>query len=238
MISAVGGGGGTGGSVILVWDETPGGPVNGSNVTFTLANAPSPAASLQLFQNGILAIQGTDYTLAGSTITFSGAPSTGAILTAYYRYGSSSVVFADDETPTGLVNSSNVTFTLALTPSPAASLKLYDNGVLQIQGTDYTIAGATITFTSAPSTGDLLVAYYVYSSSPTNYADNETPSGAVNGTNVTFTLAHTPNPAVSLQLYVNGVLQLYGSDFTLATATITMANAPSTGAILTAFYRY
>ena len=222
----------------VVWDETPSGTVNGSNTAFTLANAPSPAASLQLFQNGILAIQGTDYALSGTGITFTSAPSTGAILNAFYRYGSTAGIYVDDETPGGAVNGSNVTFTLAHSPSPANSLKLYDNGVLQIQGTDYTLAGAMITFSNAPSTGDEMVAYYVYSLAPTNFADNETPSGAVNGTNVTFTLAHPPNPATSLLLYVNGVLQLYGADFTLSGSTITMTNAPSTGAILTAFYRY
>ncbi len=71
-----------------------------------------------------------------------------------------------------------------------------------------------------------------------NFSDDETPSGTVNGSNVTFTLAHTPNPAASLMLFINGVLQIAGTDFTLSTATITMSSAPTTGAILTAFYRY
>lgn len=222
----------------FAWDETPGGTINGSNATFTLASAPNPAASLQLFQNGILAIQGTDYTLSGATITMTGAPSTGAILTAFYRFGSPPGVFVDDEIPHGAVDGSNIAFTLANIPVPATSLKLFDNGVLQIQGTDYTISGLTITFANAPNVGDELIAYYVYSVAATNFADNETPSGTVNGTNPAFGLAHTPNPAGSLNLYVNGVLQLFGTDFTLATATITFSSAPSTGAILTAFYRY
>jgi hypothetical protein len=71
-----------------------------------------------------------------------------------------------------------------------------------------------------------------------NFADNETPSGTVNGTNPTFTLAHTPNPSVSLQFTVNGVLQIQGTDYTLSTGTITATNIPITGAILRAFYRY
>lgn len=226
-------------SVVQVsWDETPSGTVNGINDIFTLANAPIPAASLQLFQNGILAIQGIDYTLTGNTITFSNAPSTGAFLNAFYRFGSPAGLYADDETPGGIVDGSNAAFTLAHSPSPGSSLKLYIDGVLGIQGTDYTLSGSTITFSSAPSIGALLIAYYVYSNTVTNYADNETPSGTVNGTNDIFTLANTPNPAMSLQLYVNGILQLYGTDFTLLAATITFTNAPSTGAILTAFYRY
>lgn len=70
------------------------------------------------------------------------------------------------------------------------------------------------------------------------FADNETPSGTVNGTNTSFTLVNSPNPSASLMLFVNGVLQIQGTDYTLSSGTITFTSAPSTGALLTAFYRY
>src|SRR5579862_5942152 len=55
-----------------------------------------------------------------------------------------------------------------------------------------------------------------------NFADQETPSGTINGSNTTFTLAHTPNPAASLTCFEDGVEQRAGgADFTLATATLT-----------------
>ncbi len=58
---------------------------------------------------------------------------------------------------------------------------------------------------------------------------NEVPTGALNGINVTYTLAHTP--ASGINLYLNGVyLQPgAGNDYTLATDTITMLFAPATG---------
>ena len=68
----------------------------------------------------------------------------------------------DGEIPTGLVNSSNVTYTLANTPSPATSLKVYLNGVRQRLTTDYTLATATITMDEAPTTGDNLIVDYRY----------------------------------------------------------------------------
>ncbi len=71
-----------------------------------------------------------------------------------------------------------------------------------------------------------------------NFSDNEAPSGTINGSNAAFTLAHTPSPTASLQLFMNGVLQIVGTDYTLATATITMTAAPTTGANLRAWYRY
>lgn len=67
-------------------DETPSGTINGSNTAFTLAHTPSPAASLMLFQNGVLNRRMTDYTLSGANITFSVAPTTGDNLRAFYRY--------------------------------------------------------------------------------------------------------------------------------------------------------
>jgi hypothetical protein len=66
--------------------ETPAGVVNGVNVTFTLAQAPNPAASLILVMNGSVLQEGEDYTLSGGTITFLTAPMTGAQLEAWYRY--------------------------------------------------------------------------------------------------------------------------------------------------------
>lgn len=79
------------------------------------------------------------------------------------------------------------------------------------------------------------------SASATDFAENETPSGTVNGANDTFTLANTPSPAASLQLYVNGQLQTAGGeDYTLATATITFTagTIPETGDIIRCWYRY
>lgn len=69
--------------------------------------------------------------------------------------------FVDKETPSGTINGSNVTFTLAFTPV-SGSEHLYLNGVLQKPGAgnDYTISGATITYNNAPQTGDVLLASY------------------------------------------------------------------------------
>lgn len=66
------------------------------------------------------------------------------------------------ETPSGTIDSSNVTFTLAHTPFSDASVVLSgDNGTL-VQGTDYTISGATITAALAPNFGQTFYATYSY----------------------------------------------------------------------------
>lgn len=71
------------------------------------------------------------------------------------------------------------------------------------------------------------------------FADNETPSGTVNGSTTAFTLAHTPSPAASLTCYKNGQeLIAGGADYTLATATITYVTAPITGDVHRCNYRW
>ena len=73
--------------------------------------------------------------------------------------------------------------------------------------------------------------------SPTNFVTEETPSGSINGSNVTFTLANTPTSG-TLKLFLNGVRQKSGAgnDYTITTNTITMTTAPVSGDVLIADY--
>jgi hypothetical protein len=69
--------------------------------------------------------------------------------------------FVSNEIPSGAIDSSNVTFTLAHTPI-VGSVSLFRNGILQNPNAsvDYSITGATITMTTAPVTLDTLLANY------------------------------------------------------------------------------
>jgi hypothetical protein len=159
-------GSGSGGSLSFVDSETPAGAINGVNASFTLANAPNPAASLALFLNGLLQDQGFDYTLSGNTITFAtaGVPQNGDRLLASYRLAVSipGVGFVDQETPTGAANGVNTTFALSQIPSPSLSLMVFLNGLLMSVGVDYTLSGSTLTFLTAsvPQSGDILRCSY------------------------------------------------------------------------------
>jgi len=66
-----------------------------------------------------------------------------------------------NEVPSGTINGSNTTFTLANTPT-AGTVLIYRNGLLQVPSVDYTISGSTITYLYAPSTGDVLRGQYSY----------------------------------------------------------------------------
>lgn len=69
--------------------------------------------------------------------------------------------FSDNEAITGAVDGVNAAFTLARTPDPAASLRLYVNGV---RDSGFTLAGAVVTFGvgSIPQVGDELAAWFRY----------------------------------------------------------------------------
>lgn len=145
-----------------VGNEEPAGVKDGANVTFTLERAPSPATSLELYHNGDMLIYGTHYTLAGLTITTAFAPISTDHLMAFYRVEPVSFSFVENETPGGLINGVNVTFTLANNPNPDASLKFKHQGILEIQGVHYTLSGVTVTMGAAPLTGENLAAAYRY----------------------------------------------------------------------------
>jgi hypothetical protein len=153
-------------SISFIDGEVPGGTINGSNGAFTLANVPSPTTSLSLFRNGLLLDQGVDYTIVNNAVTFQSGelPQTNDVLLASYRLSVSipGVGFVDQDTPTGVINGVNGTFTLSMTPSPSTSLAVYRNGLRLSSGLDYTLSGATITFTTGqvPQTSDTLICSY------------------------------------------------------------------------------
>lgn len=68
------------------------------------------------------------------------------------------------ETPAGVVNGSNPTFTLAAAPAPTGSLTVWVNGLAQRAGAgnDFTLAGAVLTFPAGaiPQAGDVIEASY------------------------------------------------------------------------------
>jgi hypothetical protein len=65
---------------------------------------------------------------------------------------------------------------------------------------------------------------------------NEVPVGAINSTNTIYTTAHAFR-GNDLFVYLNGVRQRLGADYTiLSTTTFTMASAPVTGDTITADY--
>lgn len=84
--------------------------------------------------------------------------------------------------------------------------------------------------------GTLTVASTVFKSA--NFITRETPTGSINGSNVTFTLANTPTAGTE-EVFLNGIQQEpgAGNDYTISSATITYLTAPISGDKIRVNYR-
>lgn len=92
-----------------------------------------------------------------------------------------------------------------------------------------TLNTTAITWSNPITTGSLTTA---------NFVTREVPSGAIDGSNATYTLANTPTSG-SEEVFLNGQLLSVGAgaDYTISTNTITMASAPLTGERILVNYR-
>lgn len=71
------------------------------------------------------------------------------------------------------------------------------------------------------------------------FATRQTPSGTVNGTNTSFTLAQSTNVAGSEEVFLNGLLQnASGNDYSISTNVVTFTSAPVSGDVILVNYRY
>jgi len=100
-----------------------------------------------------------------------------------------SASFMDGDSPAGIVDGSNNRFTLSQTPSPAASLALYRNGIMQKATQDYTVSGSTVTFVAAnvPQPGDTLLASYRLAGAGGTGQSNPAPLVLCTGTGASTT---------------------------------------------------
>jgi hypothetical protein len=251
-VNALGSGSGSGGNLTTLTNAVNGltTTVNGlstSNSTNTtnialLTSTVNNLSAGSVSNNSSISALNTTVGNLGTSVSSLGA--TVAALQSGGTPATVNVTFVDGQTPSGTTNGSNAVFILSQVPTPAASLELYRNGLVQTSGVDFAISSSTITFFTGdiPAAGDLLQAYYRTPGSSTlpNFADNEVPTGAVNGTNLTFMLAYAPNPIVGLRLYKNGLLLLQHGDYTVNGSTITFvaANGPQTGDAVVAYYRH
>jgi hypothetical protein len=155
--------------VSLVRNETPGGPVNGVNVTFTLAGS-AVTGSVELYKNGVRQAPGVgnDYTVSGTIVTMAVAPLTGTVLLADYATSVSqftsptTVGIRTNEAVSGTVNGTNKVFTTINSYIPG-TLEVWVNGLKQLPVTHYvetTPTSGIFTFDDAPLTGDNIIVNY------------------------------------------------------------------------------
>lgn len=159
-------GSGTGGTVTNIDIASANGFTGSSD-----DDADNPTLTIATSITGIIKGNGTAISAAASGTDYAPATSGTAILKGNGSGGFSSATASTDymapagfvtrETPSGTVNGSNTTFTLAATPLSGTE-EVFLNGLLQEPGAgnDYTISTATITYLTAPLTGDKIRVNY------------------------------------------------------------------------------
>ena len=112
------------------------------------------------------------------------------------------------EVPTGVINGVNASFTLSLSPINNQSTLVKLDGLLLVQGTDYSLLGQSLTLNPPPALGQSLTVWYIVNSavSVNPLAGVQgVPTGVINGVNTTFQLPSTPADQNATQVFIDGL---------------------------------
>jgi len=131
------------------------------------------------------------------------------------------------------VGSTSIAFTQLFNPTGLSGTP----GQVVIFNSGSTAVGQTVTGDVTFSSSGVSTANSATVMLYSHFSCREVPSGTVNGSNVTFTLANTPLSGTE-SLYLNGVLQESGGglDYTITSGTITFATAPPGGSQIRCTY--
>ena len=90
-----------------------------------------------------------------------------------------------------------------------------------------------------PPSLSVLLANYTWNATTSTGTpiENEVPSGTRNGSNTSFTLAHSPIPPF-IAVYRDGVRMSIPGDYSFTGSTIVFVSSPAGSTLLLADYRY
>jgi hypothetical protein len=128
---------------------------DGSTTTITIDSGRS-VDDVMVSVNGFIFVPTDDYTISGTTLTFTTAPVSGAEISVRYLPLTGSATYTND-TATG--DGSTTAFTID-SGRTVEDVMVSVNGVLFVPTDDYTISGTTLTFTTAPiSSAEISIRY-------------------------------------------------------------------------------
>ena len=130
-----------------------------------LTSGVASASSLLVSVGGVIQEPEVAYTASSTVLTFTEAPE--ASDTVYIIYLGKELAIATAQSnlsyQTGTGDGSDTTpiATLSRTAPTDQSIMVMLNGVTQVPGTDYTVSGTTLTFTTAPANGENILVYFL-----------------------------------------------------------------------------
>jgi hypothetical protein len=221
----VSGGGGASANVSVVSYTANG---NGTNTQFSLSQAANTQTTF-VFLNGVAQVPTTDFTVSGTTLTFTSPPaSTDFISIHVVDIGSPNDVEFTSDYFVG--NGSNTQYTLGSSLAGNSYALVFLNGVAQVPTTDFGVSGSTLTFTTPPVNLDNI---QVVSVNAVNNLVTSLFTG--NGTNKVFTLTD-PSITSKTFVYINGVSQRQVKDYYVNGRDLTFVTAPANNDNIVARY--
>lgn len=237
----------TDGAGTLTWTDQSGG--GGANVTVstfsTTANGSvdsfelgfTPDAVLQVSIDGVTQAVTTNYTISGSTITFTSTPDNGSLIyvngfEGITPYAPPAVTLSNvSVSGDGITTEFNLGFT---PPTGDQYLAVSIDGIVQTPTTHYSVnaTAQTITFGEAPAnTANIYIASYYtdtdqYITVPTS-VDVTSFDTTSNGLVSSFDIGFAPINEKSLIVSLDGVLQQPNSAYTVSGNTITFSETPA-----------
>lgn len=199
---------------------------DGANTQFTLST-PANTTTTFVFLNGVAQVPTTDYSVSGSTLSFTTAPASIDVVHAHILDigDQDNVEFTYD---TFVGNGSNTQFTLGSSLTANSYALVFLNGVAQVPTNDYGVSGSTLTFTVAPTNTDTIHVISVNA-----IVDLVTTTFTGNGSNKVFTLTD-PSSTNKTIVYINGVVQRPVGDYYVNGRSLIFITAPANNDNVTA----
>jgi hypothetical protein len=158
---------------------------DGSTPSFTLKATPANLASLDVSDNGVQKVPGTDYLLTGAVVTFLTPPASGH--TILVRYGAALPATVLTVIQEGqLATEDQTVFTLSQTYTPGtATMEVYLNGLRLTPGFDYVETDSShVTLTVNTDAGDQLLFVYGNPTNPNTVISDNLATDAVTTTKI------------------------------------------------------
>ena len=238
---------------------------DGATTNFTLTQAYAGQNDVLVFVDGVIQYPGTNFTISGSTLAFTSAPSNTGRIEVLGTTPVASTVTPGDGTVTASKlaassytrdtftgNGSTTTYNLTGDPGSENGSLVFIGGVIQDPGTHYSMnltgATKTITLTSNLANGvELLVIYGPVNTTgvPSDGSitfqklagsNFQTDTYTGNGSTTSYTLTQSVLTASHLFVTVAGVLQTPTSSYSASGTTLTFTAAPANGAAIVVRY--
>jgi hypothetical protein len=192
---------------------------------FTLSSTPLDNTAVEFFIEGIKQKYGTDYTVAGTVLTYNDVDILlGDVVDAVYQTDTvfGKLLYTKIQETLTVTGDAQTIFNISYTPSDNTKVEFFIEGIKQQYGVDYTVAGTTITYNDVDILiGDVIEAVYFLGSSATTYEPKlETLPAVFNG-QTDFYLGQVPYDITGVELFIEGIKQKYGTDYSVNNSVIT-----------------